>query len=91
MQTATTQTTTIIHDCTAQTAAEAARRRAAEKAKPFILFTKDSIGGWVIEDRYATREKLEYWIEYDKKWSEENHGESLEAGVDYLAVQVLDL
>lgn len=87
------QTTTapIIHDCTAQTAAEYAKRREEYKDKPFIHFTKSGTGGWIMEGRYATKEKLEYWIEYDKKWSEENHGESLEAGVDYLAVQVLDL
>lgn len=89
METTTTATTTapIIHDCSAQTVAEAARRRAVEKARPFILFTKDNMGGWVIEARYATLAQLEAAVAEEARWQEENNDFTPEAGVDFLAVQ----
>ena len=84
-------TTTRYIDCAEESAREAARRRAAAKARPFILFTKDNMGGWIIEARYATLEQLEAAVAEEARWQEENNGYTPEAGVDYLAVQAHDI
>lgn len=85
-------TTTKYIDCTAQTAAEAASRRADEKARPYILFLRDAYGhNWVAEDRYATMAELEAAVTEHVSWHEDNDDFTPQAGVDFLAVQAHDI
>lgn len=64
-----------------------ARRRAKEKATPFLFMLKDHRGHWIIEDRYATSAELEIAVEEHIQWEEDNEDYTPEAGVDFLAVQ----
>lgn len=84
-------TTTKYIDCAEQTVIAAARRRAVEKAKPYMLMLKDRAGDWIVEERYASEAELAQGVEDFARWfKDDNDDMTPEAGRDFLAVKSYD-